>query len=296
MFSYEHLAAFCATFEEASYSKAAKKLNKDRTTVREQVKALEDSFAIRLFTIEGKKAVATTEADALYRQAKVLVKNSDLLYRRMIDRYKQALESLIVYHDNLVPNSLIKTVNQSITEQFPMLRLHWLHRNRDETLDALVSNQHCVAIMQSRLKNMPERTFSFINLGTSEQGFYCHPDHPLAKRDCIQMNELELAMQYLSENHHNSNPELYSISSNVRLVSNNDVLLTLLLEDGWAILEHSLAAPLLQSGKLVNLNVNELVNAVRVPLSFYCPPELENYPEVVAVKSVLLGFAKDNFR
>ncbi|WP_422134570.1 LysR family transcriptional regulator [Endozoicomonas sp. ALD040] len=296
MFSYEHLAAFCATFEEASYSKAAKKLHKDRTTIREQVKALEDSFAIRLFAIEGKKAVATNEADALYRQAKVLVKNSNLLYRRMIDSYKQALESLIVYHDNLVPNSLIRVVNQSVRDQFPMLRLHWLHRNRDETLDALVSNQHCVAIMQSRLRNMPERTFSFINLGTSEHGFYCHPEHALAKRDCIQMDELELATQYLSENHHNSNPELYSISTHVCLVSNNDVLLTLLLEDGWAILEHSLAAPLLQSGQLVQLNVNELANALRVHLSFYCPPELERYPEVAAVKSALQVFAKSNFR
>ncbi|GAL31557.1 transcriptional regulators LysR family [Vibrio maritimus] len=55
MFSYEHLAAFCATVEEGSYSQAARKLQKDRTTIREQIKALEDSYAVTLFEIQARR-------------------------------------------------------------------------------------------------------------------------------------------------------------------------------------------------------------------------------------------------
>lgn len=55
MFSYEHLNSFCATYDEQSYSKAARAIGKDRTTIREQVKALEDSYRTILFTIEGKR-------------------------------------------------------------------------------------------------------------------------------------------------------------------------------------------------------------------------------------------------
>ena len=62
MFSYEHLLAFCTTYEASSYSGAAKQLGKDRTTIRDQVKAVEDLYGVTLFEIVGKKATPTTDA------------------------------------------------------------------------------------------------------------------------------------------------------------------------------------------------------------------------------------------
>ncbi|WP_375320059.1 LysR family transcriptional regulator [Aliivibrio logei] len=54
MFSYEHLTSFFAMVKEGSYSQAARKLGKDRTTIREQIKALEDSYAIELSDLKKK--------------------------------------------------------------------------------------------------------------------------------------------------------------------------------------------------------------------------------------------------
>ncbi|MFA0088695.1 hypothetical protein BCU70_02025 [Vibrio sp. 10N.286.49.C2] len=295
MFSYEHLAAYCATFEEGSYSKAGRKLNKERTTVREQIKILEDTFNVELFYIEGKKAIPTQEAESLYRQAKVLVKNSQLLYERMQDAYKKQLEVLTVYHDALVPSSLIAEINQLVRAQIPGMRLNWLQRNRDEVLDILARDTSSIAIMQSKLKSLPEHSFRYINLGTSLHNVYCHSGHTLANTKNVHLDELEMTTQYLSENHHNSNPELFSISTDLRLVSSTEVLLELLQHDGWSILSKSLADPLVKQGVLVEISVNELVNSLRIPLSFYCPPRLEGFHEIQVLEEILIHYAKAGF-
>ncbi|MEF1339100.1 LysR family transcriptional regulator, partial [Vibrio rotiferianus] len=285
MFSYEHLASFCATYEEKSYSKAGRKINKERTTVRDQIKALEDSFCVELFYIDGKKALPTTEADAFYRQAKVLVKNSELLFERMLNAYQTPLESLTVYHDAIVPSKLIGSINQVMKEQVPSLRLHWLQRNRAEVIDALTSDNQCIAIMQSRLKNLPERAFRYINLGTSQHHFYCNASHPLAQLDKVHIDELEIETQYICESHYSSNPELFAISTDLRLISNNDVLIDVLKHDGWAFLNKALADPLVKEGVLAQLPVAEITNILRIPLSFYCSAELEGYQEVRLLES-----------
>ncbi len=295
MFSYEHLAAFCATYEESSYSKAARKLKKERTTVRDQIKALEDSFCVELFFIEGKQAVPTTEAKALYRQAKVLVNNSDLLYERMINAYQKPLESLVIYHDALVPSCLIKDINCLVKREIPTLRLHWLQRNRNKVMDALTNDGQCIAIMQSKLKNLPERTFRYVNLGTSQHHFYCGADHALAKLSSVHLDELEIETQYISESHHNSNSELFSISTDLRLISNNEVLLELLRDDGWAILNQTVAEPLVAKGVLKELPVVEVANSLRIPLSYYCSPELEGYQEILLLESIITEHAKALF-
>ncbi|WP_210441069.1 LysR family transcriptional regulator [Vibrio crassostreae] len=296
MFSYEHLAAFCATYEECSYSRAGRKLKKERTTVRDQIKALEDSFCVELFLIEGKRAVPTKEATALYRQTKVLVKNSDLLYERMINAYQKPLESLAIYHDALMPCSLVKEINRLVKAKLPILRLHWLQRNRNEVIDALTDGSLCVAIMQSKLKNLPERTFRYINLGTSQHHFYSGANHILAKLSKVHVDELELETQYISESHHSSNAELFSISTDLRIVSSNEVLLELLQDDGWAILNQAIAEPLVSKGILKELPVLEVANSLRIPLSFYCSPELEGYQEIQLLESIVTDYAKSTFR
>ncbi|MEZ8101623.1 MULTISPECIES: LysR family transcriptional regulator [Vibrio] len=295
MFSYEHLAAFCATYEEGSYSKAARKLNKERTTVRDQIKAIEDSFCVELFIIEGKQALPTQQAKALYRQAKVLVKNSDLLYERMINAYQKPFDSLVIYHDALVPSSIIKDINRLVKNALPTLRLHWLQRNRDEVIDALIGDSPCFAIMQSKLKNLPERPFRYNYLGTVQHHFYCGANHVLANQCKVHIDELEIETQYITESYHNSNADLFSISTDLRVVSNNEVLLELLGDDGWAILNRSVADKWVSKGILKELPVSEVSNALRIPLSLYCSLEFEGYQEVQLLESIITDYTQSLF-
>ncbi|WP_394144777.1 LysR family transcriptional regulator [Vibrio atypicus] len=294
MFSYEHLASFCATVEEGSYSQAAKKLNKDRTTIREQIKALEDSYAVDLFEIQGKKAVATEEGEAVYRQAKLLVRNSEQLHTRMMDSYKTEHTHFDIYHDILVPNQLILHLEQYISQAFPHIQVNWLHRNRDEIIERICTEKSALAIMQNRLVNSPEKAYDYINLGTDELSVYCRPTHPLTELTQVTIGDLELAKQYISENHYYTMPEVFHVSANRRLISNNDVLIKLLQHDGWAILSNSLVEPFVQAGKLTALPIKEMTNTLKIGLSFYYPLTLKNSKELDGIVKTLKSYAREN--
>ncbi|MCL9774008.1 LysR family transcriptional regulator [Vibrio methylphosphonaticus] len=294
MFSYEHLAAFCATLEEGSYSQAAKKLGKDRTTVREQVKALEDSYALTLFDIQGKKAVPSKEGDAIYRHAKLLVHNTERLNSRMMDNYKTEFTSFDIYHDILVPNSLIVHVDHYIKRAFPLIKVNWLHRNRQDILHEVSSKPNALALMQYRLHNKTEQNYEYIHLGSNELAVFCNPNHPLTKVKPLGIGDLELAKQYVSENHIHSLAEVFSVSIDQHIVSNNDVLLALLQHDGWAFSSRALVAPLVKTGQLVELPTEEIVASLKIGLSFYYPISMKRSHELEGLQSVLRAYAKEH--
>ncbi|ROV62096.1 LysR family transcriptional regulator [Vibrio ponticus] len=287
MFSFEHLAAFCATVETGSYSQAARKLGKDRTTLREQVKALEDSYALTLFTIEGKKAQLTPAAKELYKQAKLLVINSQQLNNRMLNSYKQELSYFDIYHDVMLSPQRITRLDQMIVERLPNLRINWLHREREDVLQMIAVNHHHLALLQYRLVNLPQHSVRFINLASDEFACYCNPNFHLALTDTVELGELQLAKQFISEDHFNNMPELLAVSSNIRVISQPDVLLELLKRDGWAILSQEAAAPLLKRGELVKLNVHELIKALTLGFAFYYSAAIADSQEIATLVNIL---------
>lgn len=53
-FSFEQLLAFVTVYEQLSFSKAAVKLNKHRTTIGQVITNLEDQLAVNLFERVGR--------------------------------------------------------------------------------------------------------------------------------------------------------------------------------------------------------------------------------------------------
>ncbi|MDD9155205.1 LysR family transcriptional regulator [Aliivibrio sp. S4TY2] len=294
MFSYEHLTSFCATVEEGSYSQAARKLGKDRTTIREQIKALEDSYAIELFDIQGKKAIASPAGLAIYKQAKLLVKNSEKLNLRMMNNYQQPITQLDIFHDIIVPNSLILLVEEFITNAFPHIKIHWLHRNRDQALASLVEGKHQLAIMQNKPSNETQFPIGFLNLGTHSFSAYCNPMHPITQLSNLSLYDLQLEKQYISENHYNTMPEIFAVSTDLRLVSNNDVLLKLVRHDGWALMSKGLAQPYIDNKELIEIKIKELSNDLQIGISFFYPLTLELNDEIQQLMTFLRQYAQQH--
>ncbi|WP_122080811.1 LysR family transcriptional regulator [Vibrio coralliirubri] len=295
MFSYEHLNSFCATYDEQSYSKAARAIGKDRTTIREQVKALEDSYRTILFTIEGKKAVPTSFACSIYKQSKLLVQNSERLHLRMMNAYQQELTRLDFYHDTLMPNDLVVEIEQHVLKAHPDMVLNWLHRNRDEILVDVTQAHNKVAIMQHRMENMSEYPISAIKLGDGDIAAYARIDSPLFKIGEIRLEDLQLETQYISENQSKTMPEWLGISPYFRTVSNNDMLLELVKVNGWALLPKSLATEAVNTKQLRRIEFNELLShSAKFGLSFFYPTSFENTNVYKGLVEVLKGYAIKN--
>lgn len=69
-FNFEQLLAFVTVYEELSFSKAAVKLNKHRTTTGQVISNLEDQLAITLFDRVGRSVEPTEDGHLLYHYAK----------------------------------------------------------------------------------------------------------------------------------------------------------------------------------------------------------------------------------
>ncbi len=74
IYSFAQLEAFTAVAEHGSLAKAALKLGKDRTTLRDLIDFLEDGLGYALFLREGRSLHLTPEGEQLQRQAHLLMR------------------------------------------------------------------------------------------------------------------------------------------------------------------------------------------------------------------------------
>ncbi|WP_413111551.1 LysR family transcriptional regulator [Thaumasiovibrio sp. DFM-14] len=286
MFSYEHLLAFCTTYEEQGYSTAAKKLNKDRTTIRDQVKALEEAHQLTLFHIVGKKATPTAAAEHIYKQAKTVLAGTERLSSSLSSLYQDDLVSLNIYHDISLPLEMAVKIEHAVVHKFPEVRINWLHRNRSEAFSGVESCTNSIAIMQHRHKQATDQTMEFCSLGYGKLALYAGARSKLRHLNDLSMEDLQLARQYISENHFDTLPELFSISPIRHIVSNNDLLLTLVKHGGWAILSAELAQPYVMKGELFELEVKQVANQFAFGLSLFYPVTLEPHPIINCIKQI----------
>ena len=286
MFSYEHLLAFCTTYEASSYSAAAKRLGKDRTTIRDQVKAVEDLYGITLFEIIGKKATPTQAADHIYQRSKVVLSNTEKLSTSLENIYMDEMLTLNIYHDISLPLNLAVKIEHSLQQKYPELRVHWLHRNREEAFDSIESESNSIALMQHKNIQRFSKNIEYLSLGYGELGIYAGRRSKLPHLNALSIEDLKLDKQYVSENHFHTLPELYLISPQYHLVSNNDLLLELVKHDGWAIMSTDLAEPLVQRGELVTLNIKQVANHFNFGLTLYYPVSMDNKEPLPTIKTI----------
>lgn len=75
-YSFSQLEAFTAVAEHGSLMKAAMKLEKDRTTLRDLIDLLEDGLGYPLFVRQGRALQLTAEGEQLHRQAHLLMRQA----------------------------------------------------------------------------------------------------------------------------------------------------------------------------------------------------------------------------
>lgn len=93
-FSIEQLLAFVTVYEERSFSRAAAKLNKHRTTTGQVITHLEDVLAIELFERVGRSVEPTEDGQLLYHYAKSALEQTKLLDKVALSLSYSGLENI----------------------------------------------------------------------------------------------------------------------------------------------------------------------------------------------------------
>lgn len=292
MLTLEQMKCFCAVYEQGSYSAAAKKLKKDRSTVREHVTSLEDSLGFELFVIEGRKSIATEFSDSLYYRASILTRHAAEIELGALSYFDQNITEVNIYHDVLLPHQLVLFITKKLMGKYPTIQLNWLHRNREETIADIMSGQCQLAIMPNNFRIMPEKQVWYRNLGLINLAAYAGVNNQLTTLTTIAMKDLQLEKQFLSENHIRAGLDALKVSPNYHIISNNDLLIELIKDHGWAVLAKYFAQPYVLKGELIELDIKELTNNFKYGLSLYFSVDAEQNKLLAEVIDWICAYAK----
>lgn len=256
-FSFEQIKAFVAVAEQGSFSKAAKSLRKDRSTLHQQIGNLEIDLGIELFDRSGKFPVLTYEGQSLLTQAKHILYQAQSLQNSSDSLAEGNEQALTIIHDASVPISVIQQVHKQVGSVFPHTQLNWIHRGRTEAVEALLNKEADLAIVLSGRGTIPQKGLWFTNLGYMKFNFYAHQHSALGQKSSCSVTDLEQHTQYVAENYLEVDlGKKIVLSFQQSIVSNMDVLIALLNSGGWSILPEHIVSALPKSFGIKKLDID----------------------------------------
>ena len=169
IYSFAQLEAFTAVAEHGSLMKAASKLGKDRTTLRDLIDFLEDGLGYALFLLEGRSLRLTPEGEQLQRQAHLLmrqVKAFEAFARSVPD---SATQDIALAYDPFTPRAFLQALIATLAAK--KIRLSLTSASRDEAEARLANGQADLGICQARNRSVGNE-MEWRALGAIEMDFY----------------------------------------------------------------------------------------------------------------------------
>ena len=167
--SFAQLEAFTAVAEHGSLMKAASKLGRDRTTLRDLIDFLEDGLGYALFLREGRSLRLTPEGEQLQRQAHLLmrqVKAFEAFARSVPD---SATQDIALAYDPFTPRAFLQALIATLAAK--KIRLSLTSASRDEAEARLANGQADLGICQARNRSVGNE-MEWRALGAIEMDFY----------------------------------------------------------------------------------------------------------------------------
>lgn len=171
----EQWRTLLAVVDAGGYARAAELLNKSQSTVSYAITQMEQALNVKVFQIQGRKAVPSPAGEQLYRRAKILLEQADRLEK--IALMSQEIEAQIkVAADLIIPSQEILKCLAIFSERYPQVRVEIYESVLSGTEDALLQKLVDLAIggrvpmgfIGEKLKTISMRAVS-------------SPDHPLQK-------------------------------------------------------------------------------------------------------------------
>lgn len=169
MYSFAQLEAFTAVVEYGSLAKAAIKLGKDRTTLRDLIDFLEDGLGYALFLREGRALHLTPEGEQLQRQAHLLMRQVKAFESFAREIPKCATQEIALVYDPFTPRALLLALIEVMAKR--KIRLIPICASRDDAEKRLACGQADLAICQARNRSVGSE-MEWRALGAIEMDFY----------------------------------------------------------------------------------------------------------------------------
>lgn len=169
IYSFAQLEAFTAVAEQGSLSRAAVKLEKDRSTLRDLIDFLEDGLGYALFHREGRALRLTPEGEQLQRQAHLLMRQVRAFEAFAREVPNGATQDLSLVYDPFTPRAFLQALIAEMAKR--NIRLSLACASRDEAESWLAGGRADIGICQARNRSVGNE-MEWRALGSVDMDFY----------------------------------------------------------------------------------------------------------------------------
>ena len=296
MASIDQINAFIAVYETQGYSAAARQLNKSRTTVRELILTLEDQLNIQLFEIDGRKVIASKEAEKLHFHAKLLQIQMSLFHDLVETLHVYQEEQITLYYDPMLSSDFMADLSLRLNQKFPLLKLKWQRGDWQTSLSETAKSVSCISFLPNKKRSFPESNIELKLLGFQNYHFYTAKGGPLTQLEVVDKSHLRNHTQVL---HHNiinhDHGDYMRLSAHYISVETNDDICRLIAKFGWAIVPDSFAAPYVAQGLIEVFTPDVIVNDYKMSVAAYFCSAINRGPAMSYLLDLLPELATTYF-
>lgn len=180
-----HLKIFVAVCKSKGITSAAKKLHIAQPSVSLAIKELEVYYGVRLFDRISKKIYITETGKQFLSYAQHIVSLFDELEKGF--KNWDTIGTLRIGTSITIGNFLLPEYVKMFQELHPQIKVHAIIDNSAVIEEHIISNDVDFALIEGTVHNNNIITKKFME---DELVFICGANHPLAARDCIEVEEL----------------------------------------------------------------------------------------------------------
>jgi len=271
-FSLEQLLAFVSVYEQLSFSKAAVKLNKHRTTVGQVITNLEDQLAVTLFERIGRTVEPTEDGHLLYHYAKQAIEQARVFDKVALSLSYGELERIVIAYPSFVPHPALYLIRKQLAQDFPTLRVEFLIRDRATIKQGIVDGS-----IHFGLVNIHEST-AIHSMDTVFLGHMEFLPYVQANGELASMNSETVAISLKTERQFilkslvdEGLGEKFLLSANNEQIDQLSLIINMVKEGlGWAWLPKVLSEPEYALDGVVPVNTDMLFEGLKLPISLWC--------------------------
>jgi len=167
-------AALVAVVEAGGYAQASARLHRTQSTVTYTIKKLEDLLGVKLFELQGRRAVLTPTGQVLYRRGKALIEEAGRVERAAAELARGWEPEIRIAVDIIFPTWLLLECLAEFSQERPDTRIELIESVLGGTEEALTEGRVDLAIGG----NVPG---GFLGDPLMQVRFVCAaaPSHPL---------------------------------------------------------------------------------------------------------------------
>jgi len=139
-------SALVAVVEAGGYAQASARLHRTQSTVTYTIKKLEDLLGVKVFELQGRKAVLTPTGQVLYRRGKSLVEEAARMERAAADLARGWEPEIRIAVDIVFPTWLLLQCFAAFSRERPGTRLELIESVLGGTEEALTEGRVDLAI------------------------------------------------------------------------------------------------------------------------------------------------------